>query len=1008
MSSKKFPEMPKDAAECILRTGKTNNVVVWRENMQTQVTMLYGMTGTFFTTNKRYVQPIPREEDYIPQIPEPEDGEAPVGPISASLTSKLREGAFEGRRKAVERQRSDERTIWPFMWSRMSPASQSKVREDPDFEDAYLNLDCVRLWDFIRRSHLTHIYGEGDPMRELNIQEQENKYHDLRQDEREFIAGFKLRFDNQLKANEGAGVTMISDSKKAIDFLGKLDQRRYGSMTSQMKNDALRNVGDAFPKTLSEAYRIASNWLTDHPVSVPKGVFRGHENAVFLADTVTSCRPEAHANQKSNYPPRVPRKFTPPGLNCFVCGLPGHKARECGKRKGDDTAMLAQSTAEEWDPVYLSRSVKETALFTKYDILLDNEASLNIFANKELLTNVKASSRRITMTGVDATSPGVKVDQEGIFHDVGHVYYSPFANANILSFATQVDNGATIRYDSIKDIFEMTPRNSNNTYVFARKATTQSDGRLYSCDVRTMIISRDKVNLTTVATNLAHFTHREIAAADRARELLARMSFPSVADAKHMTATATGFDITAKDFDRAQTIYGPDIATMKGKSTKPVGFIPDMSDARIDVSHPTQTLSIDIMFIDKIPSLVAVSSPLDLTLVFNLKSLDLQKPGRSASTVQTGIESFITALATNNYVVNLIRCDGEGALAKLKPYLNTIHIEVDVCAAGSHIPIIERRIRVIKERVRSHMAGHLPYALSNTGLNMLILYCVSRLNYMPSNRTDRVSPRELLTGRKATHRDFRCAFGDYVQAVTPTTDNSMSARTDDCIVMLPTGNRTGSVKMLSLSTGQIVTRDHFTILPIPATAIKRMNDLALKDGRTLQRPRVVEDASEPISLGVSVDVEPLEQVVQSEEAIASATEEQLEQLEQPSEEAISSAAEEQQPLVEAAAEEQLEQPLVETTVHSEEITESASEWETDDHTAAERETQEHSIRGGTEVQREEETRGAGSATEDSSTTDATSDHTHSDTSGDLDVDVINKSQVYRARRGFCIKFVVVS
>ena len=80
--------------------------------MQTQVTMLYGMTGTNFTTNKRYIQPIPREEDYVSQIPEPEVGEAPVAPITASLTSKHREGAFEGRRKAVGRQRADERTTY--------------------------------------------------------------------------------------------------------------------------------------------------------------------------------------------------------------------------------------------------------------------------------------------------------------------------------------------------------------------------------------------------------------------------------------------------------------------------------------------------------------------------------------------------------------------------------------------------------------------------------------------------------------------------------------------------------------------------------------------------------------------------------------------------------------------------------------------------------------------------------------------------------------------------------
>ena len=175
MPPKRVPEGPKDTAECMLRTGRGNNIVLWREEMQTAITMLYGMTGTFLSTNVRYVHPIPLEADYVPQLPVPAEGEPAIPPLTAALITKLREGAFEGRRKAVEKQRNDEMTIWPFMWSRMSPASQSKVKENPDFENAYLHLDCVRLWDFIRRSHLTHIYGEGDPMRELNIQEQENK-----------------------------------------------------------------------------------------------------------------------------------------------------------------------------------------------------------------------------------------------------------------------------------------------------------------------------------------------------------------------------------------------------------------------------------------------------------------------------------------------------------------------------------------------------------------------------------------------------------------------------------------------------------------------------------------------------------------------------------------------------------------------------------------------------------------------------------------------------------------
>jgi hypothetical protein len=74
MPPKKAPELPKGSTECILVTGKFNNIVQWRDEMQTAVSMLYGLAGTFFTTNMRYVPPIPDKVDYIPAFPEPAEG----------------------------------------------------------------------------------------------------------------------------------------------------------------------------------------------------------------------------------------------------------------------------------------------------------------------------------------------------------------------------------------------------------------------------------------------------------------------------------------------------------------------------------------------------------------------------------------------------------------------------------------------------------------------------------------------------------------------------------------------------------------------------------------------------------------------------------------------------------------------------------------------------------------------------------------------------------------------
>jgi hypothetical protein len=59
MPQKKADEPSKGAAECILKIGKNNNVVQWKEEIQNELTELYGLTGMFFTTNERYEKPFP-------------------------------------------------------------------------------------------------------------------------------------------------------------------------------------------------------------------------------------------------------------------------------------------------------------------------------------------------------------------------------------------------------------------------------------------------------------------------------------------------------------------------------------------------------------------------------------------------------------------------------------------------------------------------------------------------------------------------------------------------------------------------------------------------------------------------------------------------------------------------------------------------------------------------------------------------------------------------------------
>lgn len=57
-------EASKSTEECILQYGKHNNVIKWREHMQTIVTELYGIVGMFFTTNVKYEFPRSSSRDY--------------------------------------------------------------------------------------------------------------------------------------------------------------------------------------------------------------------------------------------------------------------------------------------------------------------------------------------------------------------------------------------------------------------------------------------------------------------------------------------------------------------------------------------------------------------------------------------------------------------------------------------------------------------------------------------------------------------------------------------------------------------------------------------------------------------------------------------------------------------------------------------------------------------------------------------------------------------------------
>jgi hypothetical protein len=117
----------------------------------------------------------------------------------------------------------------------------------------------------------------------------------------------------------------------------------------------------------------------------------------------------------------------------------------------------------------------------------------------------------------------------------------------------------------------------------------------------------------TVEENRLYSTPRQFERATKARRLLQSLGFPSLSDLKkilHMNAIKDN-PVTTEDVDLAERIFGPDIGSFKGKTTrqKPVPVINDFVDIPPELyeTHKAIQLYVDTMFVNKIPFLTTVS-----------------------------------------------------------------------------------------------------------------------------------------------------------------------------------------------------------------------------------------------------------------------------------------------------------------------------------------------------------------------------------------------------------------
>lgn len=798
----------------MLRPGARSNFIRWWRELEALVGEKYGEIQTIFTATdlltayNEPTAPVPNNADLA---------DDPHGYKKQTYIEKVKMHL-----KKVEELEVLKTKVYNCIKRHMSQESWEEVKQDTEWTTAagstveqlrepYLLLKCIR------KTHTGHRTGVAT----LDIESAQMQYQNIKQLSHQTLIQYKDYFTHKVNTLTALGLTTPTPALQAIKFIKGLDDARFSELKAHYYNHAKTGTG-SYPDNLTDAYNVAANHF-QRKAAKPTN----HEVAYFTQQ------------QKGTQGNREKQKKGP---WCVVCKCNDHWTNRCQR-----VIELAKDVEDETDDrpskiaatatTKLTKTKKYiTVLHTDYsdkerynnfepsntEFILDTAATAAIIKEKSLLRNLRKSEQIARIKGVN--SQELTTEWIGDLPHFGQAWYQPKAVANLIPFG-RVEKKFNMKYErNIRFFF--TIESGEEISFYKIEEDREGNGLyVYNPESREYLAA-----VTTVEDNKLNYSKREIRDANVAREFMRRAGYPSIKDAIQMleTGTITDCPVTVQDLVRAQHIYGPDIAVLKGKTTKKKSqaikfdYLPKPRGI-----NAIQNLHADIMFIDGQPYLLTISQPLDMRMVVKISTRDKQEIGES-------LMKIINVYRSRGFTIDQVLCDNEKGVLASKNLLYAEGVTLNTASAGQHVPIVERAIRQIKERMRA-ILSILPFTLPSQLMSYLVDYVVMNINIFPKTTSlNKISPRELFTGRKLNYkRDMRISFGDYAQVSIPniTSNDVRQPRTEGAIALTSTGNLQGSVLFFMLSTQSIVSRENFTLLPMPKEVVDKMNELSIKNKR---------------------------------------------------------------------------------------------------------------------------------------------------------------------------------
>jgi hypothetical protein len=287
-------------------------------------------------------------------------------------------------------------------------------------------------------------------------------------------------------------------------------------------------------------------------------------------------------------------------MTCYCCGKKGHAAPESDQRdkirrdewhinkvmaimQKDDTSKDESNRKKAWSGFQHQASQQYCHTSNDYErfnenlgdvFILDTGSTIGAtIMNPKMLSNIKRAAKPLTMV---TNAGSKKLFKKGNIHGFGEAWFDPDQVANIFGFFRLAEQ-YRITYDSdIENAFNVHTndgivkfkKNEDGLYVYRPSPqylkNIANSTRGGDSDIETNLLAH------TISENREGYTQRQFDNAKQARKLYHIIGCPSIENFKAILRQniIKNCPVTIEDVNIAERIFGPDIGTLKGKSTR--------------------------------------------------------------------------------------------------------------------------------------------------------------------------------------------------------------------------------------------------------------------------------------------------------------------------------------------------------------------------------------------------------------------------------------------------------